>query len=340
MTVANALPARMTRIVAPPKGGGDASILRPEPADLPEPRADEVLIRVQAAGVNRPDVAQRQGKYPPPASASPVLGLEVAGEVVALGPDATGISVGERVCALTNGGGYAEYAVAPAPQCLPWPAGYDAVRAAALPETYFTVWANLFMLGRLRAGERLLVHGGTSGIGVTAIQLARAFGATPYATAGSADKVAACLRLGAAAAIDYRTQDFAAEIKRLTEGRGLDVVLDMVGAPYFARNLACLGMDGRLVQIAFLEGSRAESVDLMPIMLRRLCVTGSTMRPRSTAQKGAIAAELRARVWPKLDAGECAPVIHATYPLAEAAAAHALMESGAHIGKIMLRVAD
>ncbi len=257
-----------------------------------------------------------------------------------LGPEAAGFAVGDHVCALTNGGGYAEYAVAPAPQCLAWPRGYDAIRAAALPETYFTVWANVFMLGRLASGERLLVHGGTSGIGVAAIQLARAFGAVPYATAGSPEKVAACLRLGAEAAIDYHAQDFVAEIRRLTDKRGVDLVLDMVGGPYFARNLACLAMDGRLVQIAFLHGAKVEQFDLTPIMVRRLCVTGSTMRPRTTAQKGAIAAELRARVWPKLDAGECAPVIHATFPLAEAAGAHALMESGAHIGKIMLRVAD
>ena len=336
------LPARMNRIAVPPKASsppGPETLLL-ETADLPEPRGDEVLIRVQAAGVNRPDVAQRQGVYPPPPGASPVLGLEVAGEIAALGPEAAGLAVGERVCALTNGGGYAEYAVAPAPQCLPWPHGYDAIRAAALPETYFTVWANVFMLGRLAAGERLLVHGGTSGIGVTAIQLARAFGAIPYATAGSPDKVAACLRLGAEAAIDYRAQDFAAEIRRLTDKRGVDVVLDMVGGPYFARNLACLAMDGRLVQIAFLQGATVESLDLTPIMVRRLCVTGSTMRPRTTAQKGAIAAALRAQVWPKLDAGACAPVIHTTFPLAEAAQAHALMESSAHIGKIMLRVAD
>ncbi len=335
------LPARMTRIAVPPKTDGTPGpeVLRTEQAEVPRPQGDEVLIRVLAAGVNRPDVAQRQGVYPPPPGASPVLGLEVAGEVVAIGPDAGGLRIGERVCALTNGGGYAEYAVAPAPQCLPWPRGYDAIRAAALPETYFTVWANVFMLGRLAAGERLLVHGGTSGIGVTAIQLARAFGAIPFATAGSPEKVAACLRLGAEAAIDYRTQDFVAEIKRLTGKRGVDVVLDMVGGPYFARNLACLGMDGRLVQIAFLQGAKAESVDLTPIMVRRLCVTGSTMRPRTTHQKGAIADALRAQVWPKLDAGECAPVIHATFPLAEAAAAHALMESSAHIGKIVLVVA-
>jgi len=248
--------------------------------------------------------------------------------------------VGDRVCALTNGGGYAEYCVAAAPQTLPWPAGYDAIRAAALPETYFTVWANLFMHGRLARGESALIHGGTSGIGVTAIQLAKEFGASVYATAGSDAKTAACLKLGADGAINYRTADFLEEIKRLTGGRGVDVVLDMVGAPYFARNLRCLAMDGRLVQIAFLEGSKVENFDLTPVMTKRLTITGSTMRPRTTAQKGEIAAELRARVWPALDAGRCAPVIHQVFPLAEAAAAHALMESSAHIGKIMLRVAD
>lgn len=332
------LPARMNRIAVPSQGAGGQGpeALRVEQADLPRVQADEILIRVQAAGVNRPDVAQRQGTYPPPPGASPVLGLEVAGEVAALGPGAAGFAVGDRVCALTNGGGYAEYATAPAPQCLPWPRGFDAVRAAALPETYFTVWANVFGHGRLRPGERLLVHGGTSGIGVTAIRLARAFGAVPYATAGSPAKVAACVRLGAEAAIDYRTQDFVAEIKRLTDGRRVDVVLDMVGGPYFPRNLRALAMDGRLVLIAFLGGSKIDSADLTPIMVRRLTVTGSTMRPRTTAQKAAIAAELRAKVWPLLDKGECAPVVHATFPLGQAAEAHRLMESSSHIGKIVL----
>jgi NADPH2:quinone reductase len=299
-----------------------------------------VLIRVLAAGVNRPDVQQRKGAYPPPPGASPVIGLEVAGEVVAAGSDVTRWAIGDRVCALANGGGYAEYCAAPATQCLPWPAGYDAIRAAALPETYFTVWANLFQLGRLRSGESALIHGGTSGIGVTAIQLAREFAATAYATAGSDEKCAACLRLGAHAAVNYRTQDFVEEIRRLTEKRGVDVVLDMVGAPYMARNVRVLAMDGRLVLIAFLEGSKAENFDFTPIMVRRLTITGSTMRPRTTAQKGAIAAELREKIWPVLDAGRCGPVIHASFPLARAADAHRLMESGAHIGKIMLQVAD
>jgi NADPH2:quinone reductase len=332
-----ALPTTM-RIIGVAAAGGP-EVLRPDTAEVPVPRADEVLIRVEVAGVNRPDVAQRSGAYPPPPGASPILGLEVAGEVVAIGAAVDAFRVGDRVCALANGGGYAEYCVAPQAQTLPWPSGYDALRAGALPETYFTVWANLFMAGRLAAGETVLVHGGTSGIGVTAIQLAAAFGATAYATAGSDEKVAACTRLGAAAAINYRTQDFGAEIKTLTGGRGVDVILDMVGASYFPRNLRALALDGRLVIIAFLGGSKVEAMDLAPIMTRRLTVTGSTMRPRTTAQKGAIADALRERVWPLLDAGRCAPVIHATFPLEQAGEAHALMESSAHIGKIMLTVA-
>jgi NADPH2:quinone reductase len=332
------LPATMRIIEASQPGGPE--VLRPGTAPLPAPKPDEVLIRVQVAGVNRPDVAQRSGSYPPPPGASPLIGLEVAGEVVACGPEVRAYKPGDRVCALTNGGGYAEFCTAPEAQTLPWPKGYDALRAGALPETFFTVWANLFMSGRLAKGERVLIHGGTSGIGVTAIQLAAAFGATAYATAGSDEKVAACLKLGAAAAINYRTQDFAAEIKALTDGRGVDVVLDMVGASYFPRNIRALAIDGRLVIIAFLGGSKVEAMDLAPIMTRRLTVTGSTMRPRTTAQKGAIAAELREKVWPLLDQGSCAPVIHATFPLEQAADAHALMESSAHIGKIMLTVAD
>jgi len=318
--------------------GGGAEVLRLSTGTLPAIAPDEVLIRVQAAGINRPDVLQRSGAYPPPKGASPVLGLEVAGEVAAAGAAVSQWRVGDRVCGLTNGGGYAEYCAVPASQCLRWPTGYDAVRAAALPETYFTVWANLFQRGGLKRGETVLIHGGTSGIGVTAIKLAAAFGATAYATAGSDAKCAACKDFGAAEAINYRTRDFADEIKRLTEQRGVDVVLDMVGAPYFTRNISCLAMDGRLVMIAFLEGSKPDGVDLLPIMVRRLTVTGSTMRPRTTAEKGALAASLAAEVWPLLDAGTCAPAIHAVMPLAEVAAAHRLMESSAHIGKIILRV--
>ncbi|HEX5327799.1 MAG TPA: NAD(P)H-quinone oxidoreductase [Acetobacteraceae bacterium] len=330
------LPQTMTRIET--AGPGGPEVLKPGRGPLPAPRGDEVLIRVQAAGVNRPDVQQRKGAYPPPPGASPIIGLEVAGEVADLGHEAAGWRLGDKVCALTNGGGYAEYCAVPAPQCLPWPAGYDAIHAAALPETYFTVWANLFQLGRLCAEETVLIHGGSSGIGVTAIQLAREFGATAvYATAGSEEKCAACRRLGAEA-INYRTQDFVEEIRRLTEKRGVDVVLDMVGAPYMARNLRVLAMQGRLVLIAFLEGSKVQDFDFTPVMTKRLSIAGSTMRPRTTAQKGAIAAELRRKVWPVLDAGRCGPVIHAVFPLAEAAEAHRLMESSAHIGKIMLRV--
>jgi NADPH2:quinone reductase len=319
-------------------GAGGPEVMKLATGPLPAAGPDEVLIRVAAAGVNRPDVAQRQGSYPPPPGASPILGLEVAGDIVATGSDVTGWKIGDKVCALANGGGYAEYCAVPAAQCLPWPKGYDALRAGALPETFFTVWANLFQLGRLAKGEKTLIHGGTSGIGVTAIQLAHEFGATVYATAGSDEKCAACVRLGADAAINYRTQDFAEEIKRLTGGKGVDVILDMVGGPYASRNIRCLGMDGRLVLIAFLGGSKAENFDFVQVMVRRLTITGSTMRPRTTAQKRAIADELRATVWPVLDQGRCGPVIHATFPLARAEEAHRLMESSRHVGKIMLTV--
>jgi NADPH2:quinone reductase len=318
-------------------GGPEVMHLAEGPA--PQPAAGEVLIRVLAAGVNQADVMQRQGRYPPPRGASPVLGLEVAGEVAAVGAGALGWRVGERVCALVNGGGYAEYCAAPVVQCLPWPKGYDAVRAAALPEACFTVWANLFELGRLASGESVLVHGGTSGIGVAAIQLAREFGATVYATAGSDAKCAACLRLGAAAAIEYTREDFAERIGVLTHERGVDVVLDIVGAPYFERNLRALAFDGRLVEVATQGGSVVERVDLLQLMRRRLVVTGSTMRPRTSAEKALIARALHARVWPVLDAGRCAPIVHAVFPLGAAAEAHRLMESGAHIGKIVLRAA-
>ena len=312
--------------------------MRVDAVPTPAPRPGELLIRVGAAGVNRPDVQQRKGAYPPPPDASPRLGLEVAGEVVALGEGAAGFAVGTQVCGLANGGGYAEYCAVPATQCLPWPVGYDAVRAAALPETYFTVWANLFMLGRLSPGETVLVHGGTSGIGVTAIQLAEALGSRAYATAGNADKVRACMALGAAGAVNYREADFVDSVREWTGGRGVDVVLDMVGAPYFPRNLRSLARDGRLVQIAFLEGAKVESLDLTPIMVRRLTVTGSTMRPRTAAEKAEIADALRATVWPLLAEGRCAPLIHATFTLEQVSDAHRLMESSAHIGKIMLTV--
>jgi NADPH2:quinone reductase len=319
-------------------GSGAPEVMKLATGPLPVPKPDEVLIRVQAAGVNRPDIAQRQGSYPPPPGASPVLGLEVAGDVVAIGDAVTTWEIGDRVCALTNGGGYAEYCTAPAPQCLPWPSGYNAVGAAAVPENYFTVWANLFQAGRLLGGERALIHGGSSGIGVTAIQLAREFGATVYATAGSAEKCAACVRLGCDGAINYRTEDFAARIKELTGGRGVDVILDMVGGPYATANIRSLAMDGRLVLIAFLGGSKVEKFDFVQVMVRRLTITGSTMRPRTTVQKGQIAAELREKVWPVLEARRCAPVIGATFPLDQVVEAHKLMESSRHIGKIMLTV--
>jgi NADPH2:quinone reductase len=329
-----AVPAEMKQIEM--EGAGAPEVMKLATGPVPVPKPDEVLIRVQAAGVNRPDIAQRQGSYPPPPGASPLLGLEVAGEVAAIGSAVTGWSIGDKVCALTNGGGYAEYCTAPAPQCLPWPKDYDAVRAAALPETSFTVWANLFQAGRLKSGEKALIHGGSSGIGVTAIQLAHEFGATVYATAGSDEKCTACVRLGCDAAINYRTDDFAARIKELTEGRGVDVILDMVGGSYATRNVRSLAMDGRLVLIAFLGGSKVENFDLTLVMVRRLIITGSTMRPRTTAQKGQIAAELREKVWPVLDAGRCAPVIHASFRLDQVVEAHKLMESSQHIGKIML----
>ena len=334
------IPATMAYVAA--EGAGGPDVLHLASTAVPAPQPGELLIHVEAAGVNRPDVLQRAGSYPPPPGASPILGLEVAGHVAALGEGVQGGVQGWRegdpVCALTNGGGYAAYAAAPAAQCLPWPRGFSAVQAAALPETYCTVWVNLFGHGKLAAGETALIHGGTSGIGVTAIQLAAAFGATVYATAGSDAKRAACVKLGAAEAINYKIMDFAAEVKRLTQGKGVNVILDMVGAPYAVRNIRSLAMDGRLVMIAFLQGSIVEQFDLLPIMRKRLVVTGSTMRPRTTAEKGAIARDLREKVWPLLEQGRCLPVIHASFPLAQAAEAHRLMESSTHIGKIMLTV--
>ena len=329
------LPQTMRFIEVAQPGGPEAMQLATGP--VPQPREGEVLVRVAAAGVNRPDVQQRKGAYPPPPGASPHLGLEVAGEVVAAGPGVT-MAVGEAVCGLANGGGYAEYCTVPATQCLPWPQGYDAVRAAALPETFFTVWANLFDIGRLAPGESVLVHGGSSGIGTTAIQLAKAFGARVYVTAGSKEKCDACVKLGADGAINYAAADFVDGIKQFTNGAGVDVVLDMVGGPYAQQNLRCLAMDGRLVLIAFLGGPKIEQFDLTTVMTRRLTVTGSTMRPRTAAQKGAIAQSLRDKVWPKLEDGSVAPVIHAVFPLAEVAQAHRLMETSGHIGKIMLTV--
>ena len=325
------------RIIDHGRGVGP-EVLVAAAAPLPVPAADEILVRVAYAGVNRPDVLQRSGSYPPPPGASPLLGLEVSGHVVATGPQAAGWQVGDAVCALTNGGGYAEYVTVPAGQALPVPAGLSLLQAAALPETFFTVWANVFERGRLAAGETLLIHGGSSGIGTTAIQMAKAWGATVYVTVGNPDKARACRELGADEAIDYRDQDFVAEVMRLTDKRGVDVILDMVGGDYMARNLKSLALEGRLVQIAFLQGSKAD-LDLMPVMLKRLTVTGSTLRARPAADKARLAAELRERIWPLLAQGRMLPVIEAQWPLEEAAQAHRRMESSAHIGKLMLRVA-
>lgn len=318
--------------------GGDATVLRIASAHVPKPKPGEVLIRVAYAGVNRPDVFQRLGKYPPPPGASPILGLEVSGEIVALGEGVDTWQVHDKVCALANGGGYAEYLCAPAGQVLPVPRGLSMQQAAALPENYFTVWTNVFERGRLAAGEKFLVHGGSSGIGMTAIQLAKARGATVFTTVGTAAKAQACTSHGADAAIIYREQDFVEEIAQLTNGGGVDLILDMVGGDYIARNLKSLAVDGRLVQIAFLKSPRAE-VDWSPLMARRLTFTGSTLRPRTDAQKNEIAVQLLEQVWPVLENGDALPVIYRVFPLAEASAAHALMESSEHIGKILLEVA-
>jgi NADPH:quinone reductase len=329
----SAHPGSMTAIEIKQSGGPE--VLTPGLRPAPRPAAGEVLVKVAAAGVNRPDVLQRQGGYAPPPGASDIPGLEIAGKIVALGDGVTGWKVGDAVCALVAGGGYAEYCSAPVPQCLPFPKGYDAVRAAAIPETFFTVWTNVFDRGRLKAGETFLVHGGSSGIGTTAIQLAKAFGAHVFATAGGAEKCAACRKLGAELAIDYRNEDFAEVVSKATNGRGVDVILDMVGGDYILRNLKSLALEGRLVQIAFLKGSTAE-INLLPLMVKRQTLTGSTLRPRSVAEKGVIAEALRQKVWPLLDAGTVAPIVHATFPLAKAADAHRLMESSTHIGKIVL----
>jgi NADPH2:quinone reductase len=310
---------------------GGPEVLRIVERPVPVPAAGEVLIRVTAAGVNRPDLMQRLGKYPPPPGASDVPGLEVSGEIVA-GMEA---AIGRRVCALVSGGGYAEYCVAPLEQCLPVPSPISLTHAAAIPETFFTVWTNLFDRARLKAGERVLVHGGTSGIGTTAIQLAQARGATVLATAGSAEKVAACERLGAVHAINYRTDDFVAAVREATAGEGVDVVLDIVGGDYLGRNLECLRMNGRLVQIGLIAGSKA-AIDLRPLLQRRLTITGSTLRPRSVAEKGSIARALEREVWPLLERGAVRPIVHAEFPLARAADAHRELETGHVIGKLIL----
>ena len=316
---------------------GEPEVLKPASRPLPVPAVGQVLIKVAAAGINRPDVLQRQGAYPPPPGASDLPGLEVAGTIVALGDGVTSWQLGEAVCALTAGGGYAEYALADARHCLPVPAAFTLIQAAALPETLFTVWHNVFERGGLRAGEKFLVHGGASGIGTTAIQLAKAMGATVFATAGGVAKGVACRHLGADHVIDYQQEDFVEVIKAETAGKGVDVILDMVGGDYLPRNVKCLGFDGRLVNIAFMKGAVAE-MNMMPVMLRRLTLTGSTLRPQSDDAKARMAEGLKTQVWPLIAAGKLAPVIHAAFPLAEAGQAHRMMESNTHVGKIVLTV--
>jgi putative PIG3 family NAD(P)H quinone oxidoreductase len=333
MTVAN-LPTTMTIVQARQPGGPE--VLEPTTRAVPAPGPGEVLVKVAAAGVNRPDLMQRQGKYPPPQGASDVLGLELSGVIVAVGPSVSRWRPGDRIAALVAGGGYAEFAVVPEPQCLPVPRGLSMEEAAALPETFFTVWTNVFERGRLGAGETLLVHGGASGIGTTAIQLARARGARVFATSGSREKCLACERLGAERAINYRSEDFVAALLDATNGRGVDMVLDMVGGDYVSRNLEVLAMDGRLLQIAFLHGPHAD-VNLSPLMRKRITFTGSTLRPRTVEEKGAIARGLERDVWPLIESGEVRPVLHAVFPLAEASLAHAELEAGQHVGKIVLR---
>jgi NADPH2:quinone reductase len=316
---------------------GGPEVLVPAERPNPVPKPHEILIKVAAAGVNRPDVAQRQGNYAPPPDASDLPGLEVAGEVTAIGADVKLWKVGDKVCALVHGGGYAELCVTPEVQALPVPKGLSMVEAASLPETFFTVYSNVYDRGRLAAGESLLVQGGSSGIGVTAIQMAAAMGNRVFATAGSDEKCAACVKLGAEKAINYKTQDFVAEIKAATGGKGVDVVLDMVGGSYVPRELKCIAEDGRLVFIATLGGAKTE-IEIFEVMRKRITISGSTLRPRPVAFKGAIAKNLREKVWPLIDAGKIKPVIYKTFPLAQASEAHRLMESSQHIGKIVLEV--
>jgi putative PIG3 family NAD(P)H quinone oxidoreductase len=323
---------RCIEIAAP----GGPEVLTPVERPDPVPGDGELLIAVEAAGVNRPDIIQRRGQYPPPPGASDIPGLEVAGTVAAIGSGVRSWELGDRVCALVSGGGYATRCVAPAPQCLPVPGQLDFVAAAALPETFFTVWTNVFDRGRLMSGETALFHGGTSGIGTTAIQLAAARGSRVLVTAGSDEKCRACEALGAEHAINYRTTDFVAAVQAHTGGRGVDLVLDIMGGSYVPRNLAALALDGRLVQIGLLEGEPMAAVDLRRILGRRLTLTGSTLRARSVEEKGRIAEALRREVWPLLAAGRVKPLVAATFPLADAAAAHRLMESSTHIGKIVL----
>ena len=329
------LPHDMTVVEIAAPGGPEQ--LKPARRPVPQPGEGEVLVRVAAAGVNRPDVMQRQGRYPPPPGASDLPGLEIAGEIVALGPKVTGKSVGDAVTALLPGGGYAAYAVAAAPLCLPVPQGISMVEAAAIPETFFTVWTNLFDRGRCKPGETVLIHGGTSGIGTTAIQLAAAWGARVFATAGSDDKARACERLGAVRGINYRTEDFVEVMRAQTGGKGVDVILDMVAGSYVPRNLDIAALEGRIVVISLLGGSRAE-INMGLILTKRLTLTGSTLRARTVAQKAEVADAVHKHIWPLLSAGRVRPVIHATFPLAEAAEAHRLMETSNHIGKIVLTI--
>lgn len=330
------LPAKMTVIAM--TAPGDPDVLQPQTRDVPNPADTQILVRVRAAGVNRPDVMQRQGKYPPPPGAPDYPGLEIAGEVAALGAKTSRWKVGDKVCALVAGGGYAEYALVDETNALPVPKGFSFTEAAALPETFFTVWHNVFERGRLKAGETMLIHGGTSGIGTTAIMLAKAFGAKAIATAGSKEKCDACVTLGADFAIDYKTQDFVALTKEHTGGKGADLIIDMVGGDYVDRNLDAAAVEGRIVQIATQKGFKVE-MNLLKIMSKRLTFTGSTLRPRPIADKAEIADALRAKVWPLLDGGKIKPVIDSTFPLAEANKAHARMESSGHVGKIVLTVA-
>lgn len=330
------IPQTMTEVAITQPG--DADVLQARVVDVPTPGPGELLVRVAAAGVNRPDIMQREGKYPMPPGVNPTPGLEIAGEIVAIGSEVAAYATGDRACGLTEGGGYAEYCLLPATQALPVPDGLSLIEAAALPETYFTVWANLFDTGGVKRGDTVLIHGGTSGIGTTALALCRAFGVTALATAGSDDKCRAIESLGGIA-INYRETDFGEVVSTHTNGQGVDAILDVVGAKYFSRNLAALARDGRLIVIGFMGGTTAEQVDLISLVLKRAHITGSTMRARSRSEKAAIATALRDQVWPLLASGDCTrPIIHKTFPLADAAAAHREMESGRHIGKIVLEV--
>jgi len=330
-------PATMRAVIT--DGGGGPEVLKLVERPVPQPDPGEILVRVHAGGINRPDVFQRLGNYPPPPGASDILGLEIAGEVVACGEGATDFAVGDRVMALVASGGYAEYAVVAQDNALPVPEGLSMVEAGAIPETYFTVWTNMFDRGGLRAGETVLIHGGSSGIGTTAIQLGKAFGATVFVTAGSPEKCEACLKLGADRAINYREEDFVAVVKEATGGKGVPLIIDMVGGDYIGRNYDAAATEGRIVQIAFLKGGKAE-VDFRRLMVKRLHHTGSTLRPRSVAQKAEIAHSLRDKVVPLLAEGRCKPIIDSTFKLADVAKAHARMDSSAHIGKIVLTMAD